>query len=67
MWREVPAPKDFDRPAEPKSRRAPAWNCPGCGRFARHLATTPYYNGTWNCVRTEVQCGQCGRQRIEHV
>jgi hypothetical protein len=63
----IKTPGDWLEPDPKPARKAPASNCPGCGRFAKCLRTVHYYNGSWNCIRIEVRCTQCGDQGIECV
>lgn len=51
--------------AAPKRRR-PQAQC-SCGRFAKYLGTTRYYNGSYSCERLNVRCSRCGDVGIELV
>lgn len=69
-WELVPAdpPLGWDDllPEEPKAKRYPPTQCL-CGRFAKFVRGQSYYNGTWDCYRTIVNCSRCGEVWIEHV
>jgi hypothetical protein len=49
----------------------PKRSCPTpqclCGRFAKFVGVTHYYNGNFDCARLTVECKRCGIVDIELV
>jgi len=44
----------------------PAAHC-SCGRFARWLGESHYYNGQFDCYSFDVACSRCGVVTVECV
>jgi hypothetical protein len=61
-------PFEDDSPYElPKLKRScPTPQCL-CGRFAKYVGVTHYYNGNFDCETLTVECKHCGTVDIELV
>lgn len=58
------APQSDERQTD--RRRGGGVQC-ACGRFAKHVSTRHWYNGTWNMITVTVRCSRCGEVNIECV
>jgi hypothetical protein len=62
-WDDLVDGEPYDRPSDPH----PATLHCLCGRFARWVGDSHYYNGTFDCYSYTVHCARCGDVTIECV